>query len=100
MVIIHFRVYVLACSVTSIVSDSVIPSTVARQAPLSMGIPRQEYWSEMPFPSPGYLPNPGIETTSPASPALQADSLPTEPPAKPILVLHALDYSIYPSPES
>ena len=52
-----------------------IPRTVARQAPLSMGFSRQEYWSRLPFPSPGNLPNSGIE---PGSPALQADSLPTE----------------------
>ena len=50
------------------------PWTVAHQAPLSMGFSRQEYWSGLPFPSPGDLPNPGIE---PKSPALQADSLPT-----------------------
>ena len=43
--------------------------TVARQAPLSMGFSRQEYWSELPFPSPGDLPNPGIESASPMSPA-------------------------------
>ena len=40
-----------------------------------MGFPRQEYWNELPFPSPGDLPDPGIEHTSPAAPALQADSL-------------------------
>ena len=49
--------------------------TVARQAPLSMGLPRQDYWSRLPFPSPGDLPNPGIKPTSPTSPALQANSL-------------------------
>ena len=49
--------------------------TVAHQAPLSMGFSRQEYWSGLPVPSPGDLPNPGIE---PRSPALQAGSLPTE----------------------
>ena len=49
--------------------------TVTRQS-LSMGFSRQEYWSRLPFPPPGYLPNPGIEPMSPASPALQADSLP------------------------
>ena len=49
--------------------------TVAFQAPLSMGFSRQEYWSGLPFPSPGNLPNPGIKPRSPAS---QADSLPTE----------------------
>ena len=57
-----------------------IPWTVACQAPLSMGFPRQEYWSGLPFPSPGDLPNPEIE---PMSPALQADSLPSKPPGKP-----------------
>ena len=76
--------------------------TVARQVSLSMGFSRQEYWSGLPFPSPGALPNPGIEpasfvspvlagrffTTSatwvePRSPALQADSLPAEPQGKP-----------------
>ena len=65
----------LSCSV---VSDSLL--TVARQAPLSMGFSRQEYWSGFPFPSPGDLPNSGIE---PRSPALQANSLPSEPPGKP-----------------
>ena len=49
--------------------------TVAYQAPLSMGFSRQEYWSGLPFPSPGDLPDPGIE---PGSPALQADALPSE----------------------
>ena len=53
----------------------VTPWTVACQAPLSMEFSRQEYWSESPFPSPGDLPDLGIE---PESPALQADSLPTE----------------------
>ena len=56
------------------------PWSVARQAPPSMGFSRQEYWSGLPFPSPGDLPNPGIE---PQSPALHADSLPSEPPGKP-----------------
>ena len=55
-------------------SDSfATPWTIASQATLSMGFFRQEYWSGLPFPPPGDLPNPGIE---PASPALQADSLP------------------------
>ena len=49
------------------------PWTVARQAPLSMGFSRQEYWSGLPFSSPGELPNPGIK---PTPPALQVDSLP------------------------
>ena len=57
------------------------PRTAARQAPPSMGFSRQEYWSGLPFPSAGDLPNPGIE---PGSPALWADSLLSEPPGKPI----------------
>jgi len=44
----------------------VTPLTIARQAPLSVGFPRQEYWSGLPFPSPGDLPDPGTEPTSPA----------------------------------
>ena len=52
------------------------PWTVAHQAPLSMGLSRQEYWSGLPFCSPGDLPDPGIK---PRSPALQADSLTSEP---------------------
>ena len=51
--------------------------TVAYQAPQSMEFSRQEYWSGLPFPSPGDLPNPGIE---PGSPTLQGDALPSEPP--------------------
>ena len=57
----------------------VTPWTVAHQASLSMKFSRQEYWSGLPFPSPGDLPDPGIE---PRSPSLQADSLPSEPPGK------------------
>ena len=57
----------------------VTPWTVARRAPLSMGFSRQEYWSGLPFPSPGDLPNPGMES---GSPALQADSLSTETQGK------------------
>ena len=53
------------------------PWTVAHQAPLSMGFSRQEYWSGLPFPSPGDLLDPGIE---PRSPALQADALTAELP--------------------
>ena len=48
----------------SVVSNSVTPWTVAHQAPLSMGFPRQEYWSGLPFPSPGDLPDSGIEPRS------------------------------------
>ena len=54
------------------------PWTVAYQAPPTMGFSRQEYWSGLPFPSPGDLPNPGIE---PGSPTLEADALTSEPPS-------------------
>ena len=57
-----------------------IPWTVVYQAFLSMGFFRKEYWSGLPFPSPGNLPDPGIKRRSPA---LQADTLPSEPPGKP-----------------
>ena len=59
----------------------VTPWTVAHQAPPSLGFSRQEYWSGLPFPSPGDLPNPGIE---PRSPAFQAEVLTSGPPGKPI----------------
>ena len=62
------------------VFDSATEWTVAYQAPPSMGFCRQKYWSGLPFPSPGDLPDPGIE---PRSPALQADVLTSEPPGKP-----------------
>ena len=58
------------------------PWTVAYQAPPPMGFSWQECWSGLPFPSPGDLPNPGIE---PGSPEFQADALPSEPPGKPSL---------------
>ena len=59
---------------------SATPRAVAHQAPPSMGFPRQEYWSGVPFPLQGNLPDPGME---PGSPALQADALPPEPAGKP-----------------
>ena len=62
------------------VSGSATPGTAAYQVPPSMGFSRQEYWSGLPFPAPGDLPNPGIE---PRSPALQTDTLPSESPRKP-----------------
>ena len=60
----------------------VTPWTVVHQAPLSMGFSRQEYWSGLPFPSPGDLPNPGIKHTSPMSPALVHGFFTTEPPTQ------------------
>ena len=59
--------------------------TVARQAPLSMGFPRQEYWSGLPFPSPGHLPDPRIK---PVSPALAGGFFITESPGKPCMCVH------------
>ena len=69
----------------------VTPWTVARQARLSMEFSRQEYWSGLPFPAPGDLPDPGTE---PRSPALLVDSLPTEPPGKPIIKGYILNWVI------
>ena len=67
------------CVCCSVMSDSATPWTVAHQAPLSMGFPRQEYWSGVPFPSPGDLPDLGIK---PRSSVLQTGSIPSEPPGK------------------
>ena len=64
-----------------------IPWTVARQAPLSVEFSRQEYWTGLQFPSPTDPLNPGIES---GSPALQADSLSSEPPGKPFYLYGAL----------
>ena len=63
------------------------PLDCSPHAPLSMGFSRQGYWSGLPFPSPGDLPDPG---TKPGSPALQADSLQSEPPGKPHFVSNNL----------
>ena len=69
--------YILSLSCVQLFATS---QTVARQAPVSMGFSRQEYWSALPFPSPGGLLDPRVKC---GSPALQADSLPPEPPGKP-----------------
>ena len=69
----------------SVVSNSAIPWTIVHQIPLSMEFCRQEYWSGLPFPSPGDLPNPGIK---PRSPAFQADTLPSEPRGNQTQVSH------------
>ena len=58
------------------------PWTIARQAPPSMGFSRQEYWSGLPFPSPGDLPDPGMELVSPVAPALAGRFFTTEPPGR------------------
>ena len=72
-------VCVCVCELLSHIRLLVTPWTVACQAHLSMEFSRQEYWSGLPCPSPGDLPNPG---TKPRSSDLQADSLPSEPPEK------------------
>ena len=71
----------------SVVSDSLQHHGlhVAHQAPLSMEFSKQEYWSGLPFPPPGELPNPGIKPLSPASPALASGAFTTEPLGKPIV---------------
>ena len=65
----------LLCQLLSRVQLFATPWTIARQAPLSMGFSRQDYWSELTFPFPGDIPNPGIK---PGSPVLQAHTLPSE----------------------
>ena len=70
----------LRTNVQSLSRDSATPWTVAHQAPLSMELSRLEYWSGLPLPTPGDLPNPGIK---PSSPALQANSLPPKSLGKP-----------------
>ena len=67
----------------SVMSNSAIPWTVARQAPLSLEFSRQEYWNELLFLTPGDLPDLGIEPMSPVSPALAGRFFTTEPHGKP-----------------
>ena len=70
----------MLCFSQYVMPDSLTPWTVAGQPPVSLGFPRQEYCSGVPFPSPGDLPDPGME---PASPALAGKFLTIEPPEKP-----------------
>ena len=72
----------IACYLLSRVQLFVIPWSITRQVPLSIELSRQEYWSRLPFPSPGDLPNPGIKPTSLAS-ALTGVFFTTAPPEKP-----------------
>ena len=71
-----FQLVLFSCS---IMSDSATPWTVAHQAPLSRGFSRQDYWSGLPFHSPGALSDPGIK---PTSPALAGKFFTAEPPRK------------------
>ena len=75
------------------------PCSVACQAPLSTRFSRQKYWSGLPFPFPGDLPDPGIEPASPASPALAGEFFTTKPPGKRILYIVMYIYQ-YQSPNS
>ena len=86
---VHGLVYVCmpACSVASVVSNSLWPYGLS----FVQGFSRQEYWCGLPCPPPGDLADPGIKLTSPASPALQVDSLPTESPGKPYMC--AINYN-------
>ena len=68
--------------VLRLVQHFVTPWTVACQAPLSMGFLRKEYWSGLPFPPPGHVPDPGVKPTSPVSSALTRGFFTTEPPEK------------------
>ena len=69
----HMLLLLFSCYVVS--NSFATPWTLPHQACLSMGFPRQKYWSSLSFPSPGDLPNPGTEPTSSVSPALQVNSL-------------------------
>ena len=69
--------YLFLCQVASVVTDSWTLRTVAQQTPLSVGFSRQEFYSGLPFPPPGNLPNPGMEPTSLTSPALAGGFLAT-----------------------
>ena len=73
----------------SVMSDSLRPPwTVAHQAPMSMGFSRQEYWSGLPFPPQGALPDPRIEPRSPESPALAGRVFTTVPPGNPLRTIY------------
>ena len=82
---IHLHIRMHVC-VFSHVSFSATLWTAACQAPLSMESSRQEYWSELPFPIPGDLPDPGIKLASLVSPALTGGFFTTRPPGKPIYI--------------
>ena len=75
----YYLIPKVLCSLVQL-CPTLTPWTIAHQAPPSTGFSRQEYWSGLPFPSSGDLPNPGIK---PRSPTLQGDTLPSEPLGKP-----------------
>ena len=75
--------HVCVCSIIQSCSTLETPWTVAHQAPLSMEFSRQEYWSALPFPTPGDLPDPGIEPAFLSSPAMASGFFTTMPSGKP-----------------
>ena len=85
--------------VCSVMSDSVTPCTLAHQAPRPSDYPRQEHWSGSPFPSPGDLPELGIEPGVPAPPALACGIFTTEPPWKPLSLSDLIGKTNTQSPE-
>ena len=82
--VMHYYISLVIQNIAVVVSDSfTIPRTIACRVPLSMGFPRLEYWSGLPFPPPGNFPNPGIKPGSPVSLVLAGGFFTTELPAKP-----------------
>ena len=92
----YFKFCVLCVCACSVVSHSVTPWTVALQAPLSTGFPRQEYWSGLPFPPLVDLPNLGIKLTSLASPALAGEFFTTaHTGSSPNIVFHLVGRIVF-----
>ena len=94
----YFAFFMLTCvlSCFSHVQLFATPWTVALQAPLSMAFSRQEYWSGVPCPPPGDLPDPGMEASTPLAPALQADSLLLSHQGSPFVMLTFIYSTIFP----
>ena len=82
------------CSATQLCLTLATPWSVACQAPQSMGSPRQEYWSGLPFSPSEDLPDPGIEPKSPVSPAVAGGFFTTEPPGKPIVCTYHISFNL------
>ena len=88
MKILNFLILCVCVCVLSCVHLFTTPWTIARQALLSVGFPRQEYWSGLPFPSPGDLPNAGTEPLFPVSPAVSGRLLVQTNCSTPIIFVH------------
>ena len=87
MINISYFLSMYVCISCSVMSDSLQPHGLSCQDPLSMELSRQEYWSGLPFPSPGDLPHPGIQYTSLVYPALACGFFTNVPPGKPPVFL-------------